>query len=147
MEEIINVNEIMYRISSNDQLTLEQKNDIINQLRQGRTTTLSPATCPTQIIQGTSKNVTVAVTTAGTPPYTFRFYADTAVKAGPYTGTATETSHIFNGVVFNEALGSHVYKGEIVDSCATGAKTSEDHCSITIVAACTVPVVQLTIPL
>ncbi len=133
----------------NRELTLEQikgmsSDEIINAYRQGyRLEDMSPATCPTSIIQGTIKsNITIAHT-GGTPPYTFKFYVDEVVKVSsiPVANTTWGLEY-----TFSETVGSHVYKGEVTDSCATGAKVVSDSCTITIVAACATPAITLTIP-
>ncbi len=146
----------------NRELTLEQmkrmsSDEIINAYRNGyrlsdcgvcgsNIVVLNPATCPTSIIQGTTKTLTIAVTTAGTKPYTLKFYVDGVLKA--VTATWDDVNNKFTwSYTFSETVASHAYAAEIVDSCATGAKTSNrDTCTIAIVAPCATPAVTLTIP-
>jgi len=107
---------------------------------------LNPATCPASIPQGTTKTLTMAVTTAGTPPYTPKFYVDGVQKTISATWDSANNKFTFSWI-FNETITSHTYATEIVDSCATGAKTSNrDVCTISIVAPCAIPTVVLTIP-
>ncbi len=92
---------------------------------------MSPATCPGTVVKGSTKNIKVDVTTPGTPPYTFKLKRDDA-EILTYTGGATETSKTWP-YVFNEALGTYVYKGFVTDSCPAGAKTSiEDVCTVKV---------------
>ncbi len=147
----------------NKELTLEQmkrmsSDEIINVYRNGYRLSdrgvcrnmmgsimgLGPATCPASIVQGTLKPCMLNLSTAGTPPYTCKFYVDGVVKVS--LGGITVMPWGF-GYVFAETPGPHVCKGELTDSCATGAKVvSSDPCTITIVAPCPDPVVALTIP-
>lgn len=107
---------------------------------------LSPATCPGTITQGTTKTVTVAITTVGTEPYTLKFYVDDVQKTVSPTWDGTNKRFTFPWT-FNETVGTHKYAAEVVDSCATGAKTSNrDYCNINIAAVCVEPVVTMTIP-
>lgn len=107
---------------------------------------LNPATCPTSIVQGTTKTLTVAVTTAGTSPYTLKFYVDGVQKTISPTWDSVNNRFTFSWT-FSETITSHTYATEITDSCVTGAKTSNrDTCTVNIVAPCTIPAVILTIP-
>jgi len=106
--------------------------------------TLNPASCPPSIIQGTTKTLSLTVTTAGTPSYTLKFYVGNVLKTitPAWSGNTVTWSWIFN-----EPVGSHVYAAEVTDSCATGIKTSNrDTCTISVIMACINPVVVLTIP-
>lgn len=106
------------------------------------------------IVQGTSKNLNVSVTTAGTPPYTFKIYRASGTNAttgfaqieSTYVGGTSETSHSFSHV-FNESVGSYTFRGEITDSCSTGVKMVNSDCNVTIttVISCTNPMVAMTI--
>lgn len=107
---------------------------------------LNPATCPISIVQGTTKTLTIAVTTAGTLPYTPKFYVDTVLKTITTTWDAINNRFTFPWT-FSETVASHTYATEVTDSCATGIKTSNrDICTISIVAPCAIPAVTLTIP-
>lgn len=93
---------------------------------------MSPASCPTPIIQGTTKTLTIAVTTLGTPPYTAKFYVDGALKTITATWNSANNSFTFPWT-FNETVTNHTYAAEVVDSCTTGAKTSNrDTCTVAI---------------
>lgn len=93
---------------------------------------MSPATCPTPIVQGTTKTLTIAVTTLGTPSYTPKFYVDGALKTITATWNSSNNSFTFPWT-FNETVASHTYAAEVVDSCITGVKTSNrDTCTVTI---------------
>ena len=94
--------------------------------------TLSPASCPSSIPQGATRNVTVAVDASpnnGTPPYVYRLYVDNVEKIRYPTssGTTPNTSHIFSWT-FNESVGSHTYKGQVTDSCSPTPKYDDDVC-------------------
>jgi len=93
----------------------------------------SLGTCPTGgvVQKGSTKNIKVDVTTAGTPPYTFKVKrGDTEILT--YTGGAADISKTWP-YTFNEALGTYTYKGFVTDSCAAGSRTSaEDTCTITL---------------
>lgn len=107
---------------------------------------LNPASCPTSIVQGTTKTITVAVTTAGTPPYTPKFYIDGVLKTITATWDTVNNRFTFPWT-FSETITSHAYATEVVDSCVTGAKTSNrDTCTISIIAPCATPAVVLNIP-
>lgn len=133
IDEIVSAYKNGYGLSCN---TCEGKNII----------GLNPATCPTSIVQGTTKTLTVAVTTAGTLPYTLKFYVDGVQKTVSATWDSVNSRFTFS-YTFSDAIGSHTYATEITDSCATGIKTSNrDTCTVGIVAPCTTPAVVLTIP-
>lgn len=109
---------------------------------------LNPASCPASIVQGTTKTITIAVTTAGTPPYTPKFYVDGSQKTISATWDSVNNRFTFSWI-FNENVASHTYATEITDSCVTGAKTSNrDTCTVSITTpiVCTTPAVTLTIP-
>lgn len=113
---------------------------------EGNISRLSPASCPTSIIQGTTKILTAAVTTQGTPPYTPKFYVDGIQKIIVSTWDSANNRFTFSWT-FDETVANHTYAIEVVDSCATGVKTSNrDVCTINIVAPCLNPTVVLTIP-
>jgi len=96
-------------------------------------TVMSPtASCPTNIMQGTTHTIRVErdPTKTGTPDYVYKWYLDGTLKETyPTSGKTSDTSHTFT-YTFNEAVGSHTIKGEITDSCN---KTSTEQCTITIV--------------
>lgn len=89
----------------------------------GRVHKLNPATCP-DVIQGTSHDVTLTAS-GGTPNYTYTLLLDGVVKAS--AGPISSTSYTFS-VVFGESVGSHILRGEIVDSCTT-IQTAFDQCT------------------
>lgn len=100
----------------------------------------SLATCPTGgvVQKGSTKNIKVDVTAAGTPPYTFKVQRE-GTEILTYTGGATEISKTWP-YVFNEALGTYTYKGLVIDSCSSGAKTSPgDTCTVTVQEAPVTP--------
>lgn len=105
---------------------------------------LSPATCPSSILQGLTKNITVTLTSVGTPGYVYKLYVDGALKQTyPTTGKTPDTSHIFS-YTFSEAPGSHIVKAELTDSCST-PKIVSDQCAVNI-TVCTTPIVSITCP-
>jgi len=90
------------------------------------------ATCPTSIVQGTSKTITITPS-GGTPPYTLEFIVDNITKAG-YTFTGLTGQKIFT-YIFNESIGNHTYSTKITDSCIGGGKVITDvPCTINITA-------------
>ena len=138
MEELITVNGQQYRLETNVSLTQQQKAQIIKQLNEqhrNNIVTLSPASCPSSIPQGATRNVTVAVDASpnnGTPPYVYRLYVDNVEKIRyPTSGTTPNTSHIFSWT-FNESVGSHTYKGQVTDSCSPTPKVEISECTIDI---------------
>lgn len=103
---------------------------------------LGTVSCPSSLPKGIAKTVTLSLTTAGTPPYTYKFYADGVLKHT--SPSISDTTHSFS-YTFDETAGSHTYKGEVTDSCPTGAKSDSSQCTITI-TVCPVPVLNMTIP-
>lgn len=109
---------------------------------------MSPATCPTGgIVQkGSTKDIKIEVkaTNPGTPPYTFKLKRDDT-EIYTYTGGAIETSKTFSHT-FNEALGTYTYKGFVIDSCPTGAITSNiDSCLVTVTAPANITATAITL--
>lgn len=103
--------------------------EIINLYNQGYSLNMNYLSCPSAIQRGQAKDITLQVTNAGTPPYTYKFYVDGSLK---YTGgPKNEISQIFNHS-FNESIGSHAYKGEIIDSCSPTPFTMNIPCTISI---------------
>lgn len=151
----------MNKVLSLEQMKRMSSDEIVNAYRNGyrlsdspismgcRTcgdniTRLNPASCPLSMIQGTTKTLSLTVTTAGTPPYTLKFYVDNVQKTITSTWSGNTVTWSW---LFNEPVGSHAYAAEVTDSCATGIKTSNrDTCTINVIAACVSPVVALTIP-
>jgi len=106
---------------------IEQVKDILI----GKISTLNPATCP-DVIQGTTHAVTLTAT-GGVPNYTYRLLLDGSQIAT--AGPIADTSQTFN-YTFDQAVGAHILKGEITDSCST-PQTSSDQCTIfNIIAPC-----------
>lgn len=94
---------------------------------------MSPATCPTNIAKGTTKNIEVKVKSPGTPPYTFKVQRD-GVEIYTYTGGPTEIVKLFPHK-FDEIakIEPYIYNGFVIDSCPTGPNTSNvDSCSIVV---------------
>lgn len=121
---------------------LEEKIEKVECTECNTTQQLGTVSCPSSIPKGTAKTVILSLTTAGTPPYTYKFYADGALK---YTSPSTsDTTHSFS-YTFDETAGSHTYKGEATDNCPTGVKSDSSQCTITI-TVCPVPVLNMTIP-
>lgn len=89
---------------------------------------LGPHVCPSSIQKGTTKSINMSVT-GGTPPFIYRLYADDVLKLS--AGPKPETSHTFD-YTFDEIVGSHIYKGELVDSCPTGPQTDTSSCTLDI---------------
>lgn len=93
---------------------------------------LSPATCPSSIAQGTTRDVTIKAN-GGTAPYTYKFYVDGVLAKN--SGSTPNTTYTFSKT-FSEtgsvAGTSHEYKAEITDSCSTGNQVKNDICNILI---------------
>lgn len=100
------------------------------------------ATCPTKVTKGTTKNITLQVTSPGTPPYTFKITRNDQPLYS-VVGGANETSKLIPHT-FNEEEGTYTYKGFVTDSCSAGAKTSNvESCNIEVTTA---PVMEAGIP-
>lgn len=96
------------------------------------------------VFQGETKNITITITTAGTPGYVYVLAVDGVNKLRyPAVGTTTETSHVFS-YTFSEAAGAHTVVGGILDSCVP-AKIASDTWTVNIVV-CPTPVVTMDIP-
>lgn len=135
MEEIVNIKGKAYKISAENvspERWLEIKADTIRQLER-QTMALGPASCPSSIYQGTMKPVNVTIN-GGTAPFNWSWKADGIEKI---TGTNATNSFIIN-YTFSEAVGSHVYRLDVSDSCPTGALTASDQCTINIVVCPTI---------
>lgn len=95
-----------------------------------------PASCSTQITQGQTKVVIGQVMInqvmgiySGTSPYNYKFYVDGVLKHE--SGYMAVTLHSFN-YTFNESIGQHTYKIEIIDSCSPAATVDSSQCVIDI---------------
>lgn len=111
------------------------------------TISLAAGSCPTDILRGTTKTLSVTLTTPTVGPYVVKFYVDGILK---YTSVATSTfPHTFSNT-FSEGAGPHIHGAEVTDSCPTaqgGPKTSaRSECTVNILAPCATPGVTLTIP-
>lgn len=84
------------------------------------------AQCPSSIIKGTTKTITLSLSTTGTTPYIYKFYADGALK---HTSPSTNSSAYSFSHKFDETVGSHTYKGEVTDGCPI---TKSDSCILNI---------------
>ncbi len=146
MEEIINVNENTYKISSNEQLTSEQRNNIINQLKN-QVKVLGNSNCGiTTITQGTQRTDITAVVTNGTPNFKYEFWVGTTTdpfqtKKTCYpsdcTTTTTLRSITFPTITFDETPGTWRYTAKVIDSCLPTNKTDTSYCDITTTPTCT----------
>lgn len=87
------------------------------------------AKCPSSIIKGTTKTITLSLPTTGTAPYIYKFYADGTTK---HTSPSTNSSTYSFSYKFDENVGSHAYKGEVTDGCAI---TKSDSCTLIITEA------------
>jgi len=132
MQTILTVNGKQYSVQSPPGWVLEPadieraKQDILS----GNIKTMNPATCP-DVIQGTTHAVTLTAT-GGVPDYTYRLLLDGSqiATAGPIAGTSQTFDY-----KFDQAVGAHILKGEITDSCST-PQTSSDQCAtFNIIAA------------
>jgi len=87
------------------------------------------ASCPTTIPQG-AKTVTVALLTGkeGTPPYTLKWYVDGSEKTISPVWDPVNKRWTFT-YMFNETVGTHIYKSVVTDSCTN---VSENSCTIKI---------------
>lgn len=101
---------------------LYDKSDVVS-----HTETL--ARCPSSIIKGIAKTITLSLPTTGTPPYIYKFYADGVLK---HTSPSTNSSTYSLSYKFDETVGSHAYKGEVTDGCAI---TVSDPCTLNITEA------------
>ncbi len=148
----MSIDEIVYSYKQGYALPLSScktcgKDSLRGNKLNGRTMRLGPASCPTSIVQGTTKPITIAGT-GGTPPYRYQFfinnilYKDVLGQTGPYTWNKE----------FGENPGTYTLKVRLTDSCSSGAKVVEDSCTITITAppppplVCGTQSVILTIP-
>ena len=132
IQTILTLNGKRYSVQSPPGWVLEPadieraKQDILS----GKIRTLNPATCP-DVIQGTTHAVTLTAT-GGVPDYTYRLLLDGSqiATAGPIAGTSQTFDY-----KFDQAVGAHILKGEITDSCST-PQTSSDQCAtFNIIAA------------
>ncbi len=90
----------------------------------------SLATCPSSIVQGTTKSVTITPN-GGTPPYKIELLVDGSSAQTQLGATGAYTFYH----TFNESIGSHTFGSRVTDSCAAGAKVySEPPCTISITA-------------
>jgi len=103
----------------------QAKQDILS----GKISTMNPATCH-DVVQGTTQQITLTAT-GGQANYTYKLLLDGIQIAS--AGPMASTSHTFS-VAFNQAIGNHTLKGEIIDSCAT-PQTASDQCTFDITAS------------
>jgi len=131
MEVIMALNGRQYSVKSLTGQVL--KPDDIENAKQdilsGKISTMNPATCR-NVVQGTTQQITLTAT-GGQPSYTYRLLLDGNLIAS--AGPISATSHTFS-VAFNQAIGNHTLKGEIIDSCAT-PQTASDQCTFDIIAS------------
>jgi len=130
MEVIMSLNGRQYRVAPIGRALepgdIEQaKQDILS----GKILAMNPATCR-NVVQGTTQQITFTAT-GGQPNYTYKLLLDGNLIAS--AGPMASTSHTFS-VAFNQAIGNHTLKGEIIDSCAT-PQTASDQCTFDITAS------------
>lgn len=104
----------------------------------------SMAECPTSILRGTVKNLTITPT-GGTPPYRYDLLVD-GVIVQTFGGKTQPQDFTFS---FDQSPGTHVYEAKITDSCTNPSpKVSTTSCIINITSGggC-VPIWQCEKPL
>lgn len=96
--------------------------------------TMSSVTCPSSPInQGSSGNITAFITIGtGISPFIYKLYVD---GGGPVaTSASTPSEYYLFSHIFNETIGPHTYRVDVVDSCIP-PKTVTGSCTTTIQAA------------
>jgi len=144
MEEIITVNGQQYKIESTVPLTQVQRNETIKQLYEKNTiSTLAPTCSASSKLVGNI--VTVGSTpSGGTPLYTVAFQKNgVPFKTFPGVPEATNVSTTYT--LISTDVGSQVFSVVITDSCATGAKTTTESCTVSVALPCNVPVANFTL--
>lgn len=146
-DEILSYYRNGYRLAGCNECSKEQGDRIYLSEYGAMIMGLNPASCPASIVQGTTKTLSLQVTTVGTPPYTIHFIVDGIAKTVAPTWSGNIGSFSYT---FNESIGSHTCSAYVTDGCTAGSKTSNtDTCPINIVApppVCITPAVVLTIP-
>ncbi|MDD3474332.1 MAG: hypothetical protein PHP08_00330 [Candidatus Dojkabacteria bacterium] len=101
----------------------------------------SLASCPSSIVQGTTKTITVQAS-GGTPPYKFEFIVDAVTER---TWSNSSTSPQSWSRTFNDAVGSHTFQLLVGDSCTARQVPEEQKCFINVTAP-TATVSSISIP-
>jgi len=138
--KILTVNEIINMSEADKINAYRQGYRLSEPLMHSNMLKLGTSDCIGDVQQGTTKDITVSMTSLGTPGYIYRLYIKeasapnfTLVDTYPDSGTTNNTSHIFSRI-FDEAVGSYVVKTEVVDSCINGALLDTSECTVNIVA-------------
>lgn len=85
-----------------------------------------------------------ATGSGGTPNYTIVFKKDTTVLA-TFTGVPAGTEKTTSYVLVAADVGTRVFSVTITDSCAAGAKSCSETCSVVVSAPCPVPTCSFTL--
>ncbi len=138
MEEILTANSQSYKVESDTQLTLEQKNEVILQLG-GSLEELATGCPSSSITQGANKSFTCYAN--GTSPFIFTLKVNGIIV---HTSAATTSPYtIPGGVIFN-TIGTYPVILTVKDSCPGSILTGTDQCASVTVIACATPVCGFT---
>lgn len=157
INETISLDGNQYKLTYDNPLSQEQRNDVIKQIRSlyltmnmsnisdnnlsnqnlnSNRNIQSLGTCGSSYVQGSTHTVsmTVPVTALGTSPYTYRFYVngveDVNMRVGPTTSTTYSQNRVFNDII----SAGNVYKGEVTDSCTPSGVIASDSCTVPVTA-------------
>lgn len=129
--EILSVNNIQWELQYNGNLSHEQRNKIVEQLR---VQSLAPSCQTTIKMVGDTVNMS-SNPTGGVSPYTYTFWKispnqqvrtilqSSGINTLQYTLTANDEGSIVFGVTVN-------------DSCPNGTKVAEEYCILNITQQC-----------
>lgn len=79
-----------------------------------------------------------ATPTAGTAPFTVRFYKDSALLT-TFTNVGMNTQKLYDYTLVTADDGSRIFKTTITDSCPTGVLTCLQQCTVIVTVPCSVP--------
>ncbi len=123
MEEIISVNGQEYVINTTQQLTQEQKNNVINQISKNMES-LATGCPPGPIPVGTNKTFTCSATGIG--PFTFTLTVNSVVV---HTSVPTTSPYTIPGGYTFSTVGTYPVVLTVKDSCAGSTLTGTDQCA------------------